>query len=86
MTVLIEEPHKKMAIDLDIVWNITGYRIKERGCTFVDYPTPRAKKLLKDIYQRADEETLLQIDVFANERKYKNPKLSEYWQKLRKGK
>ena len=71
----------KMVIDLAEIVKRSGKRFKDgyNGCTCVDYPLPRAKKLMKLITEYASEEDLEKCDRWFQ----KHPKLWEYWTGMR---
>lgn len=69
-----------MTIDLRALSDLAGKRMEDNynGGTFVDFPLPRAKKLLKLIREYGTQE-----DFGKVERNLKNKKLLNYWKTIR---
>lgn len=70
----------RMTIDLRSLSDLAGKREKDQynGGTFVDVPYPRAKKLLKLIWEYGTEEDHAKV-----ERNVKNKKLLSYWKEMK---
>lgn len=75
------ETEWNMIIDLKAVADQAGKRVKDEynGGMFVDYPVPRAKKLLKLILEYGSEEDLQACDKYLAI----NQKLYSWWKEVR---
>lgn len=68
-----------MTIDLKRLSEQAGKRAKDlyNGGSFVDFPIPRAKKLLKLIREYGTQEDFKKVERFVE-----NKKLAAYWKEL----
>ena len=71
----------KMILDLREIADRSGRRVKDNynGGTFVSYPLPRAKRLMKLIAEYGKEEDFEKCDKYFSQ----NKKLLKYWMEIR---
>lgn len=70
----------KMYISLSAICECSGKRFKDKynNISYVEYPLPRAKKVLKLVAEYADEKTLIDTELYL---KGHNKKLYDYFMK-----
>lgn len=84
-----DEPTFTMTVDVAELCRSAGKRERNPdyyyngsgGRTWVPYPLPRAKKLLKLIYKYAEDSDAVRVHEYLKEH---NKKLYDYWMKLAK--